>query len=48
MLWCLSEVNRVTYKPKGVTFSKYDNVLRHNPEIFKAVVDTLKRKAWNE
>ena len=48
MLWVLSEAKTVKRKHNGRNSSTYKDILKEYPEIFNAVVNTLKRKAWNE
>ena len=48
MLTVFREAGKVANKHDGRDSSTYKDVIKENPEIFQAVVDTLKRKAWNE
>lgn len=48
MLWVLREAKDVKRKHDGRNSSTYKDVLKEYPELFWAVVDTLKREAWNE
>ena len=48
MLSVFREAKKVINKHDGRNSSTYKDVIKENPEIFQAVVDTLKRKAWNE
>ena len=48
MLWVLKDAQTVKRKHDGRNSSTYNDVIKEYPEIFNAVVDTLKRKAWNE
>jgi len=44
----LKEANTIKRKHEGRNSSTYKDVVREYPEIFNAIVETLKRKAWNE
>ena len=48
MLRVISAAMDVTRKHKGRNSCTYKDVARENPELLKAVIDTLNRKAWNE
>ena len=48
MLCVLREAKIVKNKHEGRNSSTYNDVNKEYPEIYKAVVETLKRKAWNE
>ena len=48
MLCVLREAKIIKNKHEGRNSSTYNNVNKEYPEIYKAVVETLKRKAWNE
>lgn len=48
MLSAISTAKKVRRKHEGRNSSTYKDVTKENPELFKAVVDTLKRAAWNE
>ncbi|MBQ7346048.1 MAG: hypothetical protein IJW45_08325 [Oscillospiraceae bacterium] len=48
MLYAISRAMDVTRKHNGRKSSTYNDVARENPELLKAMVDTLSRKAWNE
>ena len=48
MLNALRDAEIVDKKHKGRNSSTYKDVIRENPELFNAIVSTLKRKAWNE
>lgn len=48
MLYVLKVAKDVKRKYEGRNSSAYRDVIKEYPEIFNAVVDTLKRKAWNE
>lgn len=48
MLWAISRARDVTRKHRGRNSCTYKDVAKDNPELLKAVIDTLNRKAWNE
>lgn len=48
MLSAISEAMNVTRKHIGRNSCTYKDVEKENPELLKAVIDTLNRKAWNE
>lgn len=48
MLWALQAAMDVKRKHKGRNSCTYKDVERENPELLKAVIDTLNRRAWNE
>lgn len=48
MLWVLRAAKDVKEKHDGRNSSTYKDILKEYPELFEAVVATLKRKAWNE
>ena len=48
MLDALRVAKLVTNKHDGRNSSTYKDVVKENPELFQAMVDTLTRKAWNE
>lgn len=48
MLLALNAAETVDKKQIGRNSSTYKDVIKENPELFNALVDTLKRKAWNE
>ena len=48
MLFAISEAMNVTRKHSGRNSCTYKDVAKENPELLKAVIDTLNRKAWNE
>lgn len=48
ILSAINNAQTVNKKIEMRNSSKYKDVIKENPEIFKAMVDTLNRKAWNE
>ena len=48
MLYVLYHSRAVAEKHKGRNSSTYKDVEKENPELLKAMIDTLTRKAWNE
>lgn len=48
MLRAISEATDVMRKHSGRNSCTYNDVARENPELLKAMIDTLNRKAWNE
>lgn len=48
MLYVLSSAETVKNKHTGRNSSTYKDVIKEYPELFQAMVDTLRRKAWNE
>jgi len=48
ILWAIRSAQRATEKHKGRNSNTYKDVVKENPELFQAIVDTLRRKAWNE
>ena len=48
MLFAISAAKDATRKHVGRNSCTYKDVAKNNPELLNAVIDTLKRKAWNE
>lgn len=44
----LKEAVRSKHDRKGLKTTRYDDVLKHYPELYEAFKKTLERKAWNE
>ena len=48
MLRVIVDAMDVTRKHNGRNSCTYKDVAKENPELLKAMIDTLSRKAWNE
>lgn len=48
MLFAISRAKDVMRKHSGRNSCTYKDVEKENPELLKAMIDTLSRKAWNE
>lgn len=48
MLRVIVDARDVTRKHSGRNSCTHKDVARENPELLKAMIDTLTRKAWNE
>lgn len=48
ILWVIEDARDVMRKHNGRNSCTYKDVSRENPELLKAMIDTLSRKAWNE
>lgn len=48
ILWILSVSKDIKRKIEGLRTTKYEEILKHYPEIVGAIEVTLNRPAWNE
>lgn len=48
ILWILSVAKDIKRKSEGLRTTKYEEILKHYPEIVGAIEVTLNRPAWNE
>ena len=48
LMCAFADAKRVADKHEGRNSSTYKDVVKENPEIWQAIVETLQRKAWNE
>lgn len=48
LLLAINKAKSVADEHKGRNSSTYKDIMKEYPEIFEAIVKTLRRKAWNE